>query len=231
MNSWTVNGQNQLNQQWFWYRTDGGLAQPINTIGGLQYQVTGNNTLDALYQNAQVSVEVIYRLTGGNVGSGIAGITEQIMIVNQSSSVLNLNFYQYANFNLLGASSDHVQIYGSPGAYDNIRQWNGLTAIQEAINTPGAVYAEAAPVGQTLAELNGASNLNLNGNLTAGPGDVAWALQWNAILAANGGEFDLTRNETLSVSAVPEPPTTAAIVMSAGGLALTMRRLLFRETV
>lgn len=33
MNNWTVNGQNQLNQQWFWYRTDGGIAQPINSIG------------------------------------------------------------------------------------------------------------------------------------------------------------------------------------------------------
>jgi len=38
MNNWSVLGQNQLNQQWFWYRTDGGVAQPINTIGGLTYQ-------------------------------------------------------------------------------------------------------------------------------------------------------------------------------------------------
>ena len=36
MNSWTVNGQNQLNQQWFWYRANGGTAQPINTIGMVQ---------------------------------------------------------------------------------------------------------------------------------------------------------------------------------------------------
>ena len=37
MNNWTVLGQNQLNQQWFWYRTDGGAPQPINTIGGMTY--------------------------------------------------------------------------------------------------------------------------------------------------------------------------------------------------
>src|SRR5579872_7404260 len=33
MNSWTVNGQNQLQQQWFWYQTDGGVAKSIDTIG------------------------------------------------------------------------------------------------------------------------------------------------------------------------------------------------------
>src|SRR5512143_3786577 len=38
MNQWTVTGlpsgmENQLHQQWFWYRINGGLAAPINAIG------------------------------------------------------------------------------------------------------------------------------------------------------------------------------------------------------
>ena len=32
MYNWAVNGQNQLNQQWFWYQANDGTAQPINTI-------------------------------------------------------------------------------------------------------------------------------------------------------------------------------------------------------
>ncbi|HTY88895.1 MAG TPA: PEP-CTERM sorting domain-containing protein [Candidatus Acidoferrum sp.] len=225
MNSWTVNGQNQLNQQWFWYRTDGGLAQPINSIGGLSYQVIGNNVLDAIYQNSQLSVEIMYTLTGGGVNSGSADITEQIMAVNLSGSAFDLNFYQYSNFNLLGAANDNVQIFGSLGNYNYVRQWNGATAIQEAVTAPSAFYAEAALVNQTLNEFATTSGLTLNGNLTSGPGNATWALQWTQTLAANGGEFDLTKDKSLSISVVPEPTTTALAVL--GGLSLaawTMRR-------
>jgi len=225
MNSWTVNDQNQLNQQWFWYRTDGGLAQPINSIGGLQYQVIGNNVLDAIYQNNQLSVEITYTLTGGGVNSGSADMTEQIMAVNLSGSAFDLNFYQYSNFNLLGVANDNVQIFGGPGNYNYVRQWNGSTAIQEAVTAPSAFYAEAAVVNQTLNEFGSVPNLTLNGNLTAGPGDVTWALQWDSTLAANGGEFDLTKDKSLSISVVPEPASTALAVV--GGLCLvgwTVRR-------
>ena len=37
MNSWSVlGGQNQLNQQWFWYSINGAPQQPINTISAAQ---------------------------------------------------------------------------------------------------------------------------------------------------------------------------------------------------
>ena len=218
MNSWTVNGQNQLNQQWFWYRTGGGIAQPINTIGLVTSQVTGGNVLDAIYANGQLSVEVTYTLKGGGINSGSADMTEQIMVINQSSSSLNLNFYQYSNFNLLGEGNDNVEIFNGSGGYNSIRQWNGSTAIQEAVAHPSAMYAEAALIGQTLGEFSSTPGLTLNNNLTAGPGNVTWALQWTADLAANGGEFDLTKDKSLSISVVPEPATTVLAVL--GGLCL-----------
>jgi hypothetical protein len=226
MNSWTVNGQNQLNQQWFWYRTDGGIAQPINTIGGLQYQITGNNTLDAFYHNNQLNFEIIYTLIGGGINSGNANMTEQIMAINQSGSALDLNFYQYSNFNLLGVANDNVQIFGSPGDYNFVRQWNGSTAIQEAINSPSASAAAAALYNQTLNELNTTPGLNLNGPLAAGSGNVTWALQWSQTLAANGGEFDLTKDKSLSILVVPEPSTVTIIALGVGALGLALRRKL-----
>jgi hypothetical protein len=227
MNSWTVSGQNQLEQQWFWYRTGGGIAQPVNTIGGLTYnQNAGLNTLDATYQNDQLLVEIIYTLTGGGINSGNADMDEQIMVINQSSSDLNLNFYQYSHFNLLGAANDYVQIFGSTGDHNYVRQNNGSTAIQEAINAPSAFYAEAAPINQTLAELNSINGLTLNENLTEGPGNVTWALQWISTLAADGGELDLTKDKSLSIQLVPEPSTVAIIAMGAGALGLALRRKL-----
>ena len=228
MNSWTVNGQNQLNQQWFWYQTDGGIAQPINTIGTPTVTLTGLNEVTAVYQNSQISISIDYYLQGGGVGSGNADITESIMAVNQSHGSLNLNFYQYSNFRLLGGvGGDTVQIFGSPGAYNFVRQANGATAIQEAVTSPNAMYAEAATVNQTLNELGTVSGLTLNGNTTAGPGDVTWALQWNQELAANGDsgdEFDLTKDKSLSIQTVPEPSTMALIALGAGALGLALRR-------
>lgn len=217
MTSWLVNGQNQLNQQWFWYRTDSGLAQPINTIGGLQYNVTGGNKLDAVYQNGQLLVEIVYTLTGGGINSGSADILEQILVQNKSGGSLDLNFYQYSNFNLLGAANDNVEIFGTTGDYNYVRQWNGSTAIQEAVNAPSAFYASAALYDQTLNALNSTSGLNLDENLAAGPGNVTWALQWSTTLA-DGAEFDLMKDKSLSLSVVPEPATIALAAL--GGLCL-----------
>lgn len=138
---------------------------------------------------------------------------------------MNLNFYQYSNFNLLGgASHDTVQIFGGPGNYNFVRQANGSTGIQEAVTAPSADYAEAADVGQTLNKLNTVSGLTLDGNTTAGPGDETWSLQWSSQLDANGGEFDLTKDKSLSITVIPEPSTMALIAFGAGALGLALRR-------
>jgi hypothetical protein len=117
----------------------------------------------------------------------------------------------------MGESSDNVEIFGSPGAFNAIRQWNGSTAIQEAVASPDAINAEAAPIGQTLGEFSSTPGLTLNNNLTAGPGNVTWALQWSQTLDV-GGEFDLTKDKSLSISVVPEPGAASLAVL--GGLCL-----------
>lgn len=227
MSSWTVNGQNQLNQQWFWYQTDGGVAKPINTISAptfLTYNgANGINEVTATYQNTQLLLTVDYFLAGGGSGTGNASITESITAKNITGGNLNLNFYQYSSFDLLQAHNDSVQILGGPGAYDFVKQANGATAIQEAVTAPDAMFAEAAPLGQTLNELNTVTNLNLNDVTTAGPGDVTWSLQWDEALAA-GAEFDLTKNKSLSIQVTPEPSTIALLALGGGALGLALRR-------
>src|SRR5581483_3755374 len=221
MNSWLVNGQNQLTQQWFWYQTGGGVAQPINTIGGLTYTLypgsSGNNEVYAVYHNSQISIGIDYQLTGGGVGSGNADITENIMAINNSSSSMNLNFYQYSHFNLLGASHDTVNIFGGPGAFNYVNQANGGTGIQEAVTSPSANHAEAADASgpsSTLNRLNTVAGLTLNDNTTAGPGDETWALQWGQSIDP-GAEFDITKDKSLQISTVPEPSIIALSTLGA----------------
>ena len=126
MNNWSVLGQNQLNQQWFWYRTGGGVAQPINTIGGLTYQTysgnTGINEVVATYQNSQLSIEIDYFLSGSGVGSGGADLTETIMAENKSGGQLDLNFYEYSNFNLLQSGNNSVSIFEGLGGTIMLRK-------------------------------------------------------------------------------------------------------------
>ncbi len=224
MNNWSVLGQNQLMQQWFWYRTDNGVAQPINTIGGLTYNLYNNNEVDATYKNSQLSIEIDYLLSGGGVGSGSADMTETITAKNLSGDPLNLNFYEYSYFDLLQSGNNNVTIFGSPGSgYYHVQQSSGSTAIQEAITSPNANYAEAANFNQTLNELNTQSGLMLNNNTSAGPGNVTWAFQWDQTIAA-GDQLDIFKDKTLSIAEVPEPSTVAIIALGAGALGLALRR-------
>jgi hypothetical protein len=232
MYNWTVLGQNQLDQQWFWYSINGGALQSIDSIasspgGSLNYTQYGTlNTLDAIYANSQVSINVEYILTGSGANSGGADMTEDIAIDNVSGAAFNINFYQYSHFNLLDSGNNTVNISqdGNSG-YNYVTQTSGTTAIQEAIDAPDANFAEAANIGQTLAELNNGSvpPYNLNDNLSAGAGDVTWAFEWTNNIAA-GGEFDITKDKSLSIQMVPEPATAAFLGIGLGIFALARRR-------
>jgi hypothetical protein len=224
MNSWYVLGQNQLMQQWFWYRTDGGIAQPINTIGTPNYTITGGNKLDVFYANDLLSIEIIYRLTGG--GDGSADMMENIFAVNLSGSVNTLNLYEYSYFNLLQSGNNSVSIFEDSlnGGYNHVQQTSGSTAIHETIASPNANHAEAAYFDQTLNELNTQSGLVLNDNLMMDEGPVTWSFQWTQTMAPDQ-EFQIFKDKSLSIQEVPEPGTIALTLL--GGLCLagwTVRR-------
>jgi len=225
MDMWTVNGQDQLNQQWFWYAIGSSAPQPINNIGLYSYTPSANEVI-ATYQNAQLTLTIDYFLQGGGVGSGTADITEQISAVNNTGGNLDFHFYQYSDFNLLGSgANDSVQLFGNAGGpWNFVQQTAGSSGIGEAIVSPSANHGEAAYAGQTLAELNnGLLPVTLNDNAFAGPGDVTWALQWDRTIAA-GGMFDLTKDKSLFIQVVPEPSTMALIALGFGAWGLARRR-------
>lgn len=223
MYSWIVDGGNQLNQQWFWYRIGGGLAAPINTIGSVSYTTTGSDIVDATYSGAGFALKIRYSLDGGSIGSGVSQIYESIMVTNFSGGSLDFHLFQYSDFNLgTTAGGDSVEVYSSGSGYDFVSQTDGSTEIQEGINLPEAQFGEAALVGNTLAQLNGSPGYNLNNTLTAGPGDVTWALQWDASIL-NNGSLDVFKNKGLLVTPVPEPSALALIALGLGALVASRR--------
>src|SRR6266576_3968798 len=60
MFNWLINGQNQLNQQWFWYRVGNSSGQhSIDTIGGLSH-FENANSVNATYNHGDFSIELTY---------------------------------------------------------------------------------------------------------------------------------------------------------------------------
>jgi hypothetical protein len=220
MDYWAVDGQNQLVKQWFWYRIGSGLAAPINTLPLSGVTTTGGNDVIATYANATFSLSVHYLLTGGSLGSGTADIQESISIHNFTGSALDFHFYQYSDFDLLGTGGDSVMV-----GNDFAVQTKGPTQIAEAVNSPSASFHEGALFNSTLNRLNTVLDLQLNNSDNAGPGNVTWALQWDAMIGTGvNSDFDIFKDKLLSITPIPEPSALALIALGLGGFGILKRR-------
>jgi len=232
MHSWTINGQNQLAQQWFWFGLGNAAQNPLNTMPAVVVSQTRADFVTATYTDLahQFSIQIDYTLAGGQTGGNdwTSDITENIKIVNNNlSGDLNIRFYQYSDFNLgANPSGDSVSISQSGVFFTKATQTQGASRVSETIDIPLANRAEAGlttyPV-NTLAHLQSGSAYDLNNNLSAGPGDATWALQWNFDIGA-GQSQDVIKDKRLSVEPVPEPSLIAFASLGLFGLVCRWRR-------
>jgi hypothetical protein len=219
MYGWTVDGQNQLQQEWFWYGLGNGAVQSLDTISSTPTVVqTGSRELTATYlSSGSFSVSVDYLLTGGTSGGGqgSADLSETIKIINLSSAPLSYHFYEYSYFNLQTASRDIVQLGTNlRGQYDEALQYNSGSSLTETVTTPGADHGEVAPLGLTLARLDNGSAVTLGSPFGAGPvgpGAVTWALEWDLNILP-GDSAIISKDKYLNV-VVPEPSLLALMVL------------------
>jgi hypothetical protein len=223
MNFWSVDGngiggQNQLMQQWFWYRVDGGLQHSIDTIGTANNTHTTANTLTTTYTSPNLfSISIMYTLVGSGFGSGQSDIQEGIQIHNFTTTSLNISFYQYSHFTLLGENFGNTVTMDNASAY----QQNGQTGIAESIVAPDASAFEAntnGGTGSTLYKLNNNPGLVLSGTsgTQTASGDVTWSFQWDFSVPGSGTQ-DITKDKLLNISFVPEP---SALGLAAVGYAV-----------
>jgi hypothetical protein len=227
MFNWSVEGVNQLFQQWFWYRIGSGAGtfeRSIDTISAPAIVTPAANQLTTTYANAGVglSVRVDYVLSGGSIGSGTSTLLESLTINNISGTALDLHFFQYSDFDLGGnPGGDTVQLYKDiTGKYNEADQTKGSTIFQETDVAPGADRGEADFFPATLNSLKDAGPTTLNNNASpVGPGDTTWAFEWDRLL--NPGD-SLIISKTKYIQ-VPEPGTLALTGLGLTVL-LTLRR-------
>ena len=230
MNSWTVNadpGVSQLNQQWFWYSINGGGVQSIDQISAAVISGQTANGFTATFQNSSLAVQVSYSLQGDGGGSG-GVLSETVNILDLSAGNLNVNFYQYGNFNLLQNNQNTVNIGGGPGAYSYISQTTsaGGNGIEETINQPYANFAEAGTPTGVMSDVTHGNALN--GTSSYGPGNVAWALEWASTVTPFNGDagnvWNVLQNQNMSIQPVPEPSAFALIAAGLGACGWLRRR-------
>jgi hypothetical protein len=228
MFQWVVQGQSELVQQWFWYRVGAANAElPINSISAPTIIHPDARNLTAIYNNGAYSVQVDYRLTGGNfVGPGQSAASEMaetITINNLGANALDFHFFQYSDFDLGGPGNDSVTLGKIGGLYFQAQQTDPFAGMVETVNSPGANHGEAGLYPNTLNKLNNGVADNLNDVTSAGPGDVTWGLQWD--FSIDPGTSKIISKAKNMLVAVPEPSTWALI---SGGLvvmgALALRR-------
>jgi hypothetical protein len=227
LGSWTVNGVNQLNREWFWFRVgDASPTNPEQSIDTLPCTVKAtdanfNPGLDTLnqqfVQNGQFSVLLTYTLIGGELGTSNSDLILSIKIVNTSAQSLNFHFFQLADFSLGGsAGQDTVQAGKNlSGLYNEVLQQNGNWSADAAIS-PGANLVQVDSHPNVYGLLTNSQGDDLNGALgPVGPGNVQWGLQWNATLAPTTGNLIISEDQNL---VVPEPATVTLLVIGALGL-------------
>lgn len=229
MFNWTVDGQNVLAQQWFWFRVGLNAEAPINTISAPTITTPNARTLYTSYFNGSYGVNVDYQLTGFSAGSGISDIAETITITNATAAPLDFHFFQYSDFDLGGVGGDRVAISPnlnplSPffGLYNTATQVDAVGGLTETVLTPGANHGEVGNFNVTLVKLNNGVADNLSDvNGPVGPGDVTWAFQWDFIVPA-GGSLGISKDKLLHLTLVPEPSSLALVGL--GAMAVILRR-------
>ena len=225
MSGWTVEGTNQLAKQWFWYRIgttgDESSIDTLSLDASAAFDMNGdtyNDSLYARYLGTGFKIEIRWSLDGGLTGSRNSLTGEQISITNTSTTSLNFHFFQYTDFNLGGAgdATDDQVIILLPLVDTIVYQWDPDWEADTALVVEPDYYMAGDPA-TILALFSDSSPTTLSGPATAGPGDVAWALQWDFTL--KGGRTYLIGAEKLIT---PEPATLG--LMALGGLALLLRQ-------
>jgi len=227
MSRWEVDGVDHLARQWFWFRA-GGMTEelPINALvlkleGTSDTNFTGtDNHLYVKYEDADQDptfrVEVHFGLQGGEPGSGDSDITEQIKITNLSDSPLEFHLFEYTDLDLGGVANNDTASMPNANTAD---QWDDTYYFSETVVTPPPAHWEIDDVPVTIDRLqtDGVATTLADATNPYGPGDVAWAFQWDFTIDANQS-VQISKDKQIT----PEPGTL--MLLAAGATLMLWRK-------
>lgn len=200
--NWSVNGEDQLSQQWYWVQVNGQrFSIDALTLGSVSQPALNKSTLSYTDGANGYDLTASFELTGAGVESLLK---ETVTIQNNSGSPLEISLVMYSDFDLNGtAGGDSASLFGlndsdvifgntvgwaqaaqSDGIYEHTAIFNGWPLLGEVdffANTLNKLNGGLDPLsldaGSDLPATAGATSLSEYGPV--GPGDVTYAIQWD----------------------------------------------------
>jgi hypothetical protein len=231
VNSWNVDGVNNLAQMSLWYRVGNVAERSVSSLAStttLSNTVLGSGTLNRakmVFTNPGL-FRLTYTITLNGQPAGAHNSSTNILIAidNLSTSTLNMSLFDLIDMSLGGTTNfDASQITGT--TFNTGRQTEDLS-LASTVSTPAPTRYQVGTPTQLLGQLtdNAASNLtNFAGPV--GPGDTAFAFQWDISLAS-GRSTTISQTQTLSfpeTTIIPEPASLSLLAV-AGAALLRVRR-------
>jgi len=226
LTSWTVNGQNELNSQSYYYSIGGNPVNSIGTISAPSTPIFGGQSflgtllstnVSVTYENSALDVTTKYIL---ETQSGGAELASTFTIVNPTAASEVLSFYQYSDFALGGAGGQSMQFLLGTTNYAMLQNGHGMYLNGELSAIVGGV---PATVGEIAGPYDGTQFGLGNGNPAP--------LFNNSVLSASGSnvnfgyEFEATLNPGSAlviseIQTVPEPSCIALVSVGMLGVGL-----------
>ena len=144
MNSWTINGQQEMTQQWFWYSVGSTAPASIDTLALTGDTLSGGSASQLQYASLanNFTVSINYALSGTAPGTYVSDVGEQISIQNNNASPLTMEFYKYTDFDLQAGQGGLNTVEMSQNLFTGL--WNDayqfsahMTAAQRNRRCPG----------------------------------------------------------------------------------------------
>ena len=220
-----MDGRQQVKRQWYYLRIgDAGGEVPIDQLSQSGVSVTngnfnaGDDRLNVVYAGMGLTVSVDYVLTGGSPDSGRSDLLNAISVTNQTQDAIDLHLFQFSDFDINGAFlDDSVQLTGTPPNTATLTDGMGFI---EMVDSPAPDRVEAGLAADLLSRLEDGAPTTLSGALAAGPGDVAWAFQWDATIGPGGS---LLIGKDTATHTMPLPSASGAGVALLCGLTVARR--------
>lgn len=234
LNSWDINGVNQLTQEWYYFSVGNsagpsGLdalntsATPVTVTESDSRGLPGvDNTAKLAYTDpaGRFTATASYQVTGAFNDPPIKGdITETLKITNTTGSTLDFHLYEYTALQPGGNSTDNsLAIIGGDSALES-----NPTNVYGTVTATPTSRSEAALASTLTAALAGPSPLTLNNNPSITNADAALAYEWDLSIPAGQSVIIGTDKDINSESAIPEPGSCVALV-GVAAMMLSRRR-------
>lgn len=225
-------GADHLNSMSFWYQINGGAVEKISSsnpnlaLDPWRSRVislpSGYAMAGAVYKGDTLNFTLSYGVTGMEKGTYGSSITPRLQVTNKSDAPIDLRIYKFVDLDMVGSADGDIAVFTA----DEVITKQGNDVVVATIVAPpasGGLIGQAADV---LAAIAGGDNLpSAYIGTSAENGDVAWALQWDAILGPIGqGANSLLISEEMNLTHVPEPVTMVGVGLCVVGLGGYLRR-------